>query len=482
MGSNHDRVDVIAVGAGGAGMIAAMAAVGQGARVLHFEKTSAIGGCWLPGIGNAGSLSGAQTVIQYDSGIFDDSPELFYADCMHDTRARSLCDSEILKYYCRNSGMVVDWLDRLGAFGSRERRAKGGLFGEKWSVPRSYYMAQDFLKAVTRVYHEYIARGDIRLLLETPVIEITRTEGRIAGVVAAVNSEKKLFTARAVVVATGGFAADIDMVRRYNLPQAGIITTVAMPFATGDGFNMCLKAGAGIVNAGNTMIMGPFPGGITDLSRSGRELATVDIGCPGVIAVDRNGRRFVNEACGRLNPLMRDALSRCPNNTLFAIFDHATLEIGGVVSSGARCDIERLAMGGGVVARAGTLEELASRLNIDGVVLRESIEHWNRQVNDGSDYDFKRTGPLRAIEYPPYYAISLGVRVVASCGGPRTNVFQQVLDGNDRVIPGLYAAGEVAGYQGYGTGMFNTGCVVFGKQAGRMAAREALGWSIAQAF
>jgi fumarate reductase flavoprotein subunit len=103
------------------------------------------------------------------------------------------------------------------------------------------------------------------------------------------------------------------------------------------------------------------------------------------------------------------------------------------------------------------------------------VTRYNGYVTTGEDEDFGRPDLDYKLENPPFYAIRTGVLVIASCGGPRNNVRQQVLDRNDKVIPGLYVAGEVSGYQGFATGMYTMGNLVFGKQAGRIAAWVALG-------
>jgi fumarate reductase flavoprotein subunit len=170
---------------------------------------------------------------------------------------------------------------------------------------------------------------------------------------------------------------------------------------------------------------------------------------------------------------------RFPGHQVVAVFDHGTLVGSEPVVTGRTAEwlLDKAAVGL-AVRKASSVSDLASLAGLDPAALSVTLERWNRQVAVGADSDFGRIGVLRPVVAPPYYAISLGVRVVASSGGPKTNTRQQVIDDNDRIIPGLFAAGEVTGYQGYGTGMFNTGCVVFGRQAGRMAASYALGRSL----
>jgi len=137
--------------------------------------------------------------------------------------------------------------------------------------------------------------------------------------------------------------------------------------------------------------------------------------------------------------------------------------------------LDRQAEIGVVVKRADSIAELAAKLGIDGATLEATVNRWNGHVDAGVDADFGRQTLTHKIETPPYYAIETVPAILISAGGPATNVKQQVLGDTDRVIPGLYAAGEVTGYRAFGTGSLNIGNVVYGRQAGDMAAAYALG-------
>ena len=127
--------DVIIVGTGGAGLMAAITAADEGAKVIEIDKAGELGGTFII---SQGTSAGTMTKMQYEAGIFNDSPNLFYLDCMKEQRARDVCDPEILMFYCQNSGFAVDWLDDRGAYAPHERKIQGTIYGESWSVNRIY--------------------------------------------------------------------------------------------------------------------------------------------------------------------------------------------------------------------------------------------------------------------------------------------------------------------------------------------------------
>jgi succinate dehydrogenase/fumarate reductase flavoprotein subunit len=146
--------DVIVVGTGGAGLVAAMTAADEGAKVLQFDKARELGGTFLI---SQGTSSGAATIIQYEAGIYEDSPFLFYRDCMKESRAREVCDPEVLMFYCQHSGNAVDWLDSLGAYSVEERKPMPPIYGEFWEVNRTY-MASSALKYLEVILREHKKR------------------------------------------------------------------------------------------------------------------------------------------------------------------------------------------------------------------------------------------------------------------------------------------------------------------------------------
>ena len=152
--------DVIVVGAGGAGLVAAITAADEGAKVLQLDKMSELGGTFLI---SEGTTSGADTKLQFEAGIYDDSPYAFYKDCMKESRAREVCDSGVLMFYCQHSGEAVDWLDSLGAYTGDERQPIEPIYGEIWEFKRTFWAssALKYLNVILTKHEKRVKRGDI---------------------------------------------------------------------------------------------------------------------------------------------------------------------------------------------------------------------------------------------------------------------------------------------------------------------------------
>ncbi len=468
--------DVIVIGGGGAGLVAAIAAADAGASVLQLEKADQLGGTFLI---SQGTSAGTQTKIQFESGVLDDSPQVFYRDCMKEKRAREVCDPEGLMFYCRNSGFAVDWLDSLGAYPDDRRICQPTIYGEDWTYGRVYRVdwAVSYLRVILAEHQKRVARGDIEVRLGTHVSELWLENGTVIGVAAGGEEIR----AGAVIVCTGGYCANPDLVRQHKFPGARTIVTAGSPQATGDGIELCRSAGARMVNFDQEML--PYMGNVADPENPIQAIAYVDLNHPAAIWVDLHGKRVIAEDSNIYLPPARVAMMRAPEMVLATIFDAAGRDPErciltkwlGTVEVRDWDWLDRQAATGAVVKRGDTIAELARKLNIDAATLEATVNRWNEHVAAGVDADFGRKTLSHKIERPPYYAIETVPAILVSAGGPATSVRQQVLTDTDRVIPGLYAAGEVTGYRAFGTGSLNTGNVVYGRQAGDMAAAYALG-------
>ncbi len=473
--------DVIVVGTGSAGLIAAMTAADEGAKVIQVEKTPELGGTFLVA---EGTSAGAATKLQFEAGIYNDSPAVFYADCMKESRARERCDPEILMLYCQNAGYVVDWLDSLGAYEQEVRHPADPVYGETWTYKRCYRAssAKDYLRVILAEHRKRMDRGDIEVLLNTTVTDLIQEEGRISGIRAKTeDGVTREYRAGAVVLTMGGFGSSMDLVRKYKWPQAKEIVTASYPGSTGDGLIMCEKVGAKLVNMDQEMA--PYLGGVPDPDNPGRQLAHVNMDkYPGAIWVNLEGRRVVNEDAEEYMLPPRLALLNAPEMTFIVILDKKIKDenrrilqrwFAGVEAHSWEW-FEEKAEEGVIIKTANTIDELARLLGMNTQTLKDTITKWNGYVEAGEDLEFGRKDLSYKIENSPFYAIKTVPLMLGASGGPAINVRQQVLDITDKVIPGLYAAGELAGFRGFGTGSGNIGCIVFGKQAGRIAAWEAL--------
>ena len=474
------QADVIVVGTGGAGLVAAITAVDEGAKVLQLDKMPRMGGTFLV---SEGTSAGVATKLQFEAGIYDDTPHRFYSDCMKESRAREVCDPEILMFYCQHSGHAVDWLESLGAYQGAERRPVSPIYGEIWSPSRVYIVsgATKYLNVILAEHKKRADRGYIQVLLNTAVTDLIQEEGRIVGVRAkGEDGAERDYKAGAVILCTGGFANNRDLMRQYKFPQAKEMLSVASTCATGDGLIMCQNVGAKLVNMEQPLA--PYLGGVPDPDNPGRQIAHVNMDkYPGAIWVNIEGRRVVNEDNGVYLPGTRLAMLNAPEMTLIVMLDKKVKdENSPILRSWFAVEarswewFEEKAEEGVVIKKADTIEELGHSLGINAQTLKETIATWNGYVDAGQDLEFGRKDLSYKIENPPFYAIKTVPVVLVSAGGPATNVRQQVLDMTGKVVPGLYAAGELTGFRAFGTGSLNTGCIVFGKQAGMMAAQHAL--------
>jgi hypothetical protein len=244
---------------------------------------------------------------------------------------------------------------------------------------------------------------------------------------------------------------------------------------------MCRRVGARMVNFGQELL--PYMGNVADPENPILAITYVDMNHPAVIWVDLNGKRVIAEDSNIYTPPARVAMMQAPEMVLATIFDAASRGSErpllthwlGTVEVRDWDWLDRQAETGAVVKRADSIGELAVKLGIAAATLESTVNRWNEHVEAGVDADFGRQTLSHKIETPPYYALETVPAILTSAGGPATNVKQQVLGDTNRVILGLYAAGEVTGYRAFGTGSLNTGNVVYGRQAGDMAAAYAMG-------
>jgi fumarate reductase flavoprotein subunit len=471
--------DVVVVGAGGAGMTAAMAAADAGAKVINVEKMPRIGGVWTT---RGGSFSGACSRVQFKGGVFNDSPSLYYADCMRWANIRAWSDPRVLRYYCEHAGEAVDFFDSLGAFSPPWDKAYPGQYGDPWSVPRAYAIFGPIHRYMEPLYKKRVDRGDITIKTGTAVTDLIQKDGRITGIrIRSDDGKVSDIPSGAVVIATGGFGSNMELIRK-NLPSAAILMTHTPAFARGEGLSMCEKVGAAIVNMEHTIATGPYGGGVPNPEDPSREIAHINmIKYPGAIWVNSLGKRVVREDVAMppvlYPPALKDAIAATPDLILNVVIDSRMRSSNKTILSPIFGVPERpwewfdeKANEGIIIKKANTVEELAGKLGISGSVLVETISKWNKSVENKKDEEFGREELNFKLENPPFFGIKTGTMVIASCGGPAVNTRMEVIDVTGKSIPGLYAAGEVQGYQGAGTGCYDSGNIVFGRQAGLMAA------------
>lgn len=429
--------DVVVVGAGGAGLAAALTAAQNGADVVVLEKMAMVGGASSMA-GGGTNATGSQWQQSY--GI-EDSPEAYFMDIMENGHFFS--DARTLWLYANTQGAAFDWLvaedgAALPYVNSQPSPSAEHSYGRTFSPEGGG-------AGVVSALQQKVTDLGVEILLETPAQELMVTDGTVTGVKAlAADGTPYEITANSVILATGGYGANTGMLPETvtSLPYAGAVS------ATGDGLNMATAIGADAINLDKVNIQ---PHSI--ILPDGRGQHTFQ-GClamynkTGSILVSDQGVRFVNEQ-GSANDIKAGMEQ---NEHSYLIMDAASFEtyaqtcIASHNFTQEQLDqwLEANGTSNPVFAHADNLEDLAAIVGIPSGALTETVERYNGFVSAGEDTDFGRKVST-AMGDGPYYAVEMNLRYYATLGGLHINDNMQVLDTDGQPIQGLYAAGEVVG-------------------------------------
>lgn len=468
------ETDIAVLGCGAAGSAAAIEGHDRGARVVILEKmpparaggnTRVSGGIWF----NNRDPERAAVYLRSLNGGFK-VPDPVVKAWAEETAANTAW----LKGLGAEVGPHADYTPEYPELDGSD--AYAGYMGIGGNIGNSLLF--NFLQSAIR------QRG-IEILYETPGQELIIENGRIVGVLAVRNGKPfRVRTHRGVVLATGGFENNPEMVADYlgmaNPPIWGT------PASTGDGHKMAMKIGADLWHMDNMMaIVGVRT---PDFHAAFATMGLV--GPKGYIYVGQDGSRFVDEdvQIRHGHALIHGRYEIYPHLPLFVVFDERTRKAGPLVprpeympvgwnlvienyvwSDDNLAEIEK-----GWIVRADTLAELAAKLGIQESGLERSVALYNRYCAGGQDEQFGRNPEtLVPIDQPPYYAFASGPILAWSNGGPRRNEHAQVLNLAGEPIPGLYAAGTVSStYSWCKDGGFHIAdALAFGRVAARHAAK-----------
>ena len=409
--------DIVIVGAGGAGMTAAIKATEAGKKVLLVEKMPYAGGNTTRA---TGGMNAAETHYQKEQGI-DDTVEQYVKDTMEG--GHNLNDPALVQALAEGSAPAIDWLDSIGAQlpkiaftgGSTNPRAHAPEDGSAVGI----YLVSAFKKQ--------LEEKNIPVLYDTTVTEIIMKDGRAVGVKA--NSETADYTinAKAVILATGGFGGNEQMIVENNPALAGYVSTNA-PGATGDGIKMAQAVGADVVDMDQIQLH-------PTVEQRTRMLITEAVRGNGAILVNKEGKRFVNEMETR--DFVSAAEIKQTDGCAYVIFDQNLRDNVAAVEK---------YFGIGIVTEGATIEDLAGEIGLDPAVLSKTLADWNKAVANQKDPEFGRTTAMDAdLSTAPYYAILIAPGIHHTMGGLKIDVNGEVLNTKGKAIPGLFAAGEVTG-------------------------------------
>ena len=414
-----EETEVIVVGAGGAGLAAAVQLGELNTKCIVLEKMPTTGGNTAR---SGAAYNAVDPELQAEFGI-EDSIEKHIQQTYDG--GDQIANLDLIRILCENSLETIKWLE---SYGTEWQHNITAVIGATW--PRTHYpknsVGSDFTipleKAATTQYNQ-------KIMVDTRVTEIILEDGRAVGVkaVSTVDGTEYEFRAsKGVIMATGGFAANIELCRSYNPKIPADIGTTNQPGATGDGIEIAKAAGAALegIEYIQMLPIGSAP--------------TVSTVIDSLIFVNQNGERFVRED-GRRDQMSLAILDQ-PGQYMYMINDQRVVDAN-VSQKGLE---DRLAAG--TIYKADTLEELAEMIGVDADNLVKTVEEFNQNVKDKKVDQFGREVYDMTIEVGPFWASGQQKPMLHhTMGGVRIDTSARVLNEQNQPIPGLYAAGEVCG-------------------------------------
>lgn len=441
------EADVVIVAAGAAGLAAAIAAAEKGARVIAFEKAATTGGTGNMGMG----LFAVESRLQRLKQIPLTREEAFniFMDYTH-----WRVDARLVKAYIDKSADTIDWLEEMGVeFFEPAAYFPGANFTWHIVKPSSGRQETEVAAFMMKIMTERAKELGVQILLQTPAKKILKDRGRIVGVIAEDKSGAAIQAkAKAVIIATGGFGDNPDMIKKYTGYEWGKdLFSFRIPGLAGDGIRMAWEVGAGATEMNMEIIYGlPEGDPLGALNIAFRQPA---------LMVNLLGERFMNEGIIRNTTFTGNAIARQKNRCAFNIFDEATkkyyeetgfdsLSVVFPFTKISDFDAElkqALDQGYGHIFVANSLAELANKTGINPDGLRKTVDEYNKACETGRDEIFnKNPRYLKPVKQPKFYAGRLFPRGYGTLGGIKINYKTEVLTRDHEVIPGLYAAGTDA--------------------------------------
>ncbi len=487
------EVDVLVIGGGGAGLSAALSASQEGASVILVEKLSALGGNTFRcgGAFNTADPEGqkdipmtdalssavekvlahenvseehaklkAEVQKQWDEYKASGNTMLFDTPEWHALQSIDAGDYEgnveLVRTLTSNTLDTLNWLTDNGVeWTDQVSTVVGALWNRSHQTPNN--SGADIIAALEKNATE----SGVKIYLDSKAEELVVEDGKVCGAVVTNADGKKVTVkaARGVVMATGGFSANVEMRMKYNKQWEDIgesLTTNNTPGATGDGIVMGEAVGANLVGMGWIQLMplnSVSGGGISGYVNSS-------------LYCNKEGKRFVAEDQRR--DVLAAAVLAQTDKLFYIVCDQKEAELRGMTP-----EVLGYMVQNGLVYSGETIAELAENMGVPADALEQTVAEFNEAVKAGKPDEFGRTTWENTIEVGPFYAPSFSPAVHHTMGGLEINGNGEVIDTHGQVIAGFYAAGEVTGGI-HGTNRVGGNAVpdalCFGKIAGANAA------------
>ncbi len=487
------NADIVILGAGAAGLAAAVAAAETGFRnVILLEKQAAPGGNTLFCEGPFA----AESPVQKRHAI--DAPrDYFVKEAMRWSHCK--VNPRLVRAFVDKSGDTIRWLEEKGL----------KFYFKKLVVnetPLSWHIAEGYGPRMVSVLRQQCKDLGVSLLFKTQAKKIlTGAAGKVTGVLAVIDGKELTITAGSVIIATGGFGGNKELLKKYCPEYHDGMANFGVPYNTGDGLLMAQEVGAATIGLGTLMIDGPRPKAdrgyfhsmttIKSSVRGSDQVVEIPFSFvalePYAIWVNKKGRRFIDEV-GQMQMETGFAVNRQPDHMCYSIFDSSIRQVISEQGINHRIgygedqyralplpELERELRSQadkGNLKIANSLDEMAEWMGIDPKALATTIDEYNSACDKGYDPIFgKDRRFLLPLRTAPYYGIECGTNYMDTVGGIKVNELMEVIDLQDNPIPGLYCAGVTAGgWEGDVYGFVLPGSASgFALNSGRIAAENA---------
>lgn len=459
-----EEIDVVVVGSGFAGLAAAAEAAGKGAKVVILEKMPTYGGNSIINGGVYASWDD-KFHLRQKLNLGDDSPTQHINDSLKGGDYYNI--PSLVKNMAEGAPDALNWMIDEGGCKIREAVTRAGGH----SAYRTHTVVEGVGRGFTEPLKRIAEKRGVTMRLRNEITWIWRkdTEGPVLGVeVKTPKGKSNIKVKKALILASGGFSRDIKMRQAFNPSIVPEYNSTNHPGATGETIRFAQAIGADVLQLAFIQLY-PFAEPETGILDNPAVYPFNGVGY-GMIYVDKNGKRFVNELERR--DVCSMAQIKLGLKPTYSIFNEEM-----VAKMGGTMDEVKAGIAKGRFVKADSIEELAGKLKIPANTLTETVKKYNQYIKDGKDPDFNKpiTKVMIPLEKGPFYAVAQWPAVHHTMGGIRINEKTQVIDIWGKVIPKFYAAGEVTGGV-HGSNRLGSNaipdCVVHGRIAGINAAAE----------
>ncbi len=436
--------DVVVVGGGGCGLAAATAAAEKGAKVILLEKQGAPAGNSIFAVG----IFAAESPTQRRLSINTPKDELFKIAMNY---AHWDVNPRIFRAFLDKSADTVQWLEEKGIVFNNIPPLFPSHNIRTWHCLLDRNVGPVLLKVLRKECEDM----GVQLLFHCTAKKIfTGEQGEVTGVLATMKGKELKINARTVIIATGGYGGNQELLKKYSPSYSENIRYIGFPHVTGDGLLMATEIGAATEGLGTLILHTHFFEGSKHINGFAQE--------PSSLWVNKNGERFVDEALTFHPTECGNIIYRQPDKCVYALFDdklkNKIVEEGlhkgdrrekpglaGVKPTNLDEEL-RLQADKGKVRIADSWDDIAGWMGVPPEVLQATIDEYNSFCDRGHDEIFaKDRRYLQALRTPPYYAVRCYLCFLTTVGGIKINHHMEVLDEQDKPIPGLYAGGDTTG-------------------------------------